>query len=65
MKITLNINDQLFKKVAQATGIKDKNALVHLGLKTLIQRSVINRLIAAGGTDPDAQTTNRHRFTTI
>jgi len=36
MRTTLNIEDNLIKKVSKLTGIKEKTTLVKLGLEALI-----------------------------
>lgn len=54
MKTTMNIQDDLIKQAMEATGIHEKTALVHLGLKELIQKAARERLIKMGGTDPSA-----------
>jgi Arc/MetJ family transcription regulator len=50
MRTTLNIEDNLLDKAAKMTGIKEKTALVKLGLKALIARESARRLAKMGGT---------------
>ncbi len=50
MRTTLNINDDLLHDAAKLTGIKDKTALVMLGLKSLIAKESARRLAQLGGT---------------
>ena len=38
MRTTLNIDDQVLEKASKLTGIKEKTALVRLGLEALIAR---------------------------
>jgi Arc/MetJ family transcription regulator len=61
MKTTLNIKDDLLKAAMDATGIKEKTALVHLGLQELVNKNRLKRLIAMGGTDPKAKAAPRRR----
>jgi Arc/MetJ family transcription regulator len=61
MHTTLNLDDDLIQRAAQATGVKQKTALVHLGLEALIERASRERLIALGGTDPTAAAPPRRR----
>ena len=37
MRTTLNIDDKLLERASELTGIKEKTALVRLGLETLSQ----------------------------
>jgi Arc/MetJ family transcription regulator len=39
MRTTLNIDDSLLHRAAKLTGLKEKTALVRLGLETLIANS--------------------------
>jgi Arc/MetJ family transcription regulator len=55
MRTTLNIDDKIFEKAAQLTGIKEKTQLLHEGLKTLIEKESSKRLAALGGTAPKIQ----------
>jgi Arc/MetJ family transcription regulator len=51
MRTTLNIEDSLINKASKMTGIKEKTALVRLGLEALIARESGNRLAKLGGTE--------------
>jgi Arc/MetJ family transcription regulator len=55
MRTTLNIEDNLLDKAAQLTGIKEKTALVKLGLEALIARESARRLARLGGTQKQLQ----------
>jgi hypothetical protein len=50
MRTTLNIEDKLMDKASHLTGIKEKTALVKLGLEALIARESARRLAKLGGT---------------
>ena len=50
MRTTLNIEDNLMEKASKMTGIKEKTALVKLGLEALIARESGKRLAMLGGT---------------
>ena len=50
MRTTLNIEDNLMDKASKMTGIKEKTALVKLGLEALIARESGKRLAKLGGT---------------
>jgi hypothetical protein len=50
MRTTLNIEDSLMDKASKMTGIREKTALVKLGLEALIARESARRLARMGGT---------------
>jgi Arc/MetJ family transcription regulator len=50
MRTTLNIEDSLMDKASKMTGIKEKTALVKLGLEALIAKESARRLAKMGGT---------------
>jgi len=62
MRTTLNIDDELIEKASQLTGIKEKTALVKLGLKTLIERENSLRLARLGGTEKKLKPIPRRRM---
>ena len=51
MRTTLNIEDGLFERAAELTGIKEKAMLVKLGLEALIAKESARRLAKLGGTE--------------
>jgi Arc/MetJ family transcription regulator len=51
MRTTLIIKDDILSKAAELTGIKEKTALVHLGLEALISKTSAVRLARLGGTE--------------
>lgn len=55
MRTTLNIEDNLLDKASKMTGIKEKTALVKLGLEALIARESGKRLARLGGTQKQLQ----------
>ena len=61
MRTTLNIDDAMLADAMRLTGLKEKTAVVHAGLQALIRRENARRLIALGGTDPEAQAAPRRR----
>ena len=61
MRTTLNIDDELLAKAADLTGIKEKTALVKLGLESLIARESARRLASLGGTEKDLEMIPRRR----
>ena len=51
MPTTLNIDDGLIDKASRLTEVKEKTALVKLGLEALIERESGKRLAKLGGTE--------------
>ena len=48
MRTTLILKDDLIEMAAALTGVREKTALVHLGLESLIAQENRKRLIALG-----------------
>jgi len=61
MKATIAIDDELFAKAQEYTGLQTKSALVREALKALVEREAARRLARMGGTQPDAKTPPRRR----
>jgi Arc/MetJ family transcription regulator len=61
MRTTLNIEDNLIEKASKITGIKEKTALVKLGLEALIARESARRLAKLGGTQKQLQAIPRRK----
>jgi hypothetical protein len=61
MRTTLNIEDDLINKATILTGIKEKTALVKLGLEALIARESARRLAKLGGTQKQLQAIPRRK----
>jgi Arc/MetJ family transcription regulator len=62
MRTTLNIDDQILEKASRLTGIKEKTALVRLGLEVLIARESAKRLANLGGTEKNLLSIPRRRL---
>ena len=62
MRTTLNIDDDVLEKASRLTGVKEKTALVRLGLEALIARESGKRLAKLGGTEKDLRPVLRRRF---
>jgi Arc/MetJ family transcription regulator len=62
MRTTLNINDDVLQEAAKLTGIKEKTALVMLGLKSLIAKESARRLAKLGGTQKALRPIPRRRM---
>lgn len=61
MRSTINIDDALMEKARALTGTKETAALVRQALETLVRVETGKRLIALGGTMPDAKAAPRRR----
>jgi Arc/MetJ family transcription regulator len=61
MKTTLNIDDAILKKASKLTGVKEKTALVRMGLEALVARCSAQRLAVLGGTEPHIKHIPRRR----
>jgi Arc/MetJ family transcription regulator len=62
MRTTLNINDTLIEEASRLTGIKEKTALVKLGLEILIARESSRRLAKLGGSEKDLKKIPRRKM---
>jgi Arc/MetJ family transcription regulator len=61
MRTTLNIDNDLIERASEMTGIKEKTALVRLGLEALIARESAKRLARLGGSEKDLKDIPRRR----
>ena len=61
MRTTLIIEDALLEQARVATGIEEKTALVHAGLRALIARESARRLASLGGKQPNLKSVPRRR----
>ena len=62
MRTTLNIDDEILEKASRLTGIKEKTALVRLGLEALIALESSKSLARLGGTEKDLRSIPRRRL---
>ncbi len=61
MRTTLIIDDRLLARASELTGIKEKTALVRMGLEYLIARESAKRLAKLGGTEKDLKPIPRRK----
>jgi len=61
VRTTVNLDDQLLGKAQRITGIKERTALIHAGLRALIERESARRLARLGGSEPQLQRVPRRR----
>lgn len=63
MRTTINIDDKILSRASELTGIKEKTALVRMGLEYLIARESAKRLAKLGGTAKGLRPIPRRRST--
>jgi len=61
MRTTLNLDEELLERARLLTGIQEKTALIHAGLKALIAGEAARRLAALGGSEPGLRKIPRRR----
>jgi Arc/MetJ family transcription regulator len=61
MRTTINLDDELVSAAQDITGIQERTALIHEGLKALIARESARRLARLGGASPGLQPIPRRR----
>jgi Arc/MetJ family transcription regulator len=61
MRTTLTIDDDLYAKAVELTGMHEKSALLRECLKALIERESARRLARLGGTQPELNPISRRQ----
>jgi Arc/MetJ family transcription regulator len=61
MRTTLNLDDALLEEARLLTGIEERTALLHEGLRALIARESARRLAMLGGSEPKLRDIPRRR----
>jgi len=61
MRTTLNIDEAILSRASELTGVREKTALVRMGLEALIARTSADRLAALGGTEKKLKPIPRRR----
>jgi len=61
MRTTLILDDELVEQARRVTGVTEKTALVHRGLRELIARESARMLAAIGGSSPKLRPIPRRR----
>jgi Arc/MetJ family transcription regulator len=61
MRTTINLDDALLARAHELTGIAERTALLHEGLRALITRESARRLARLGGTEPELEAPPRRR----
>lgn len=61
MRTTLNLDAGLLDEARRLTGIEERTAIIHEGLRALIARESARRLARLGGTEPKLRNPPRRR----
>lgn len=61
MRTTINLDEELLAEAQRLTGTAERTALIHEGLRALIQRESARRLALLGGSEPDLRVAPRRR----
>ena len=61
MRTTVTLDDELLAEASAAMGTTERAALLHEGLKLIVQREAARRLAALGGIAPDLRLPPRRR----
>lgn len=61
VRTTINLDEQLLEEAERVTDLKGRTALVHEGLRALIERESARRLSRLGGSEPGLQPIPRRR----
>jgi Arc/MetJ family transcription regulator len=61
MRTTFNLDDTLLGEAQRLTGMTERTALIHAGLRALIERESARRLARLGGTERSLRVPPRRR----
>lgn len=61
MRTTINIDDKLIGEAQRLTGMTERTAVIHEGLRALIERESARRLARLGGSEPGIELPPRRR----
>lgn len=61
MRTTINLDDELLEEAQRITGMKGRTALIHEGLRALIERESARRLARLGGSQTQLRPIPRRR----
>ena len=65
MRTTINLDDELLGEARRITGMKERTALIHEGLRALIERESARRLARLGGSEPGLRPVPRRRSESV
>jgi Arc/MetJ family transcription regulator len=61
VRTTINLDDELLEEAQRLTGTKERTALIHEGLRALIERESARRLARLGGSEAQLRAIPRRR----
>lgn len=61
MRTTINLDDELLEEARRITGMEGRTALIHEGLRALIERESARRLARLGGSEAQLRPVPRRR----
>lgn len=61
MRTTIKLDESLVDEARRLTGMAERTALIHAGLRALIARESARRLARLGGTEPGLDDVPRRR----
>jgi len=61
MRTTINLDEKLIEEARKMTGVQERTALIHEGLRALITRESARRLARLGGSEPQLRPIPRRR----
>jgi len=61
MRTTVTLDDDLLERARAISGLDERGALIHEGLRALIQREAARRLARLGGSSPGVGAVPRRR----
>lgn len=61
MRTTINLDIELVDTARKVSGLTERTALIHEGLRALIQRESARRLARLGGSEPGLRAPPRRR----
>ncbi len=61
MRTTINLDEELLEEARRITGVKGRTALIHEGLRALIERESARRLARLGGSEVQLRPVPRRR----
>lgn len=61
MRTTVTLDESLLAEAQRLTGLKERTALIHEGLRALIERESARRLARLGGSEPSLEPIPRRR----
>jgi len=61
VRTTINLDDELIEEARRISGVEGRTALIHEGLRALIERESARRLARLGGSEPRLRPVPRRR----